>query len=87
MILNMSEDTVEMPLPQLLGRRWYRAIDIERASPEDAVEPLPQHQVGTATYKVASRSVVVLESRGDTDSSSCVRVGRPAHVQSLLSCT
>jgi glycogen operon protein len=62
-ILNMSENTVEMPLPQLSDRIWYRAIDTERASPEDIVAPLQQRQVRTPMYPAASRSVVVLESR------------------------
>jgi isoamylase len=63
-ILNMSENAVEMPLPQLSDRIWYRAIDIERASPEDIVAPLQQDQVRTPRYTTAPRSVVVLESRG-----------------------
>ena len=58
----MSEDTVEMPLPQLSDRIWYRAIDTERASPEDIIEPWYRHQVRTSTYKVALCSVAVLES-------------------------
>ncbi|HKA53226.1 MAG TPA: glycogen debranching protein GlgX [Candidatus Binatia bacterium] len=62
-ILNMSENTVEMPLPQFSDRIWYRAIDTECTSPQDIVEPPQQSQVRTRTYKVAPRSVVVLESR------------------------
>jgi isoamylase len=62
-ILNMSADTVEMPLPQLPGREWHLAIDTAHASPEDIVAPLQQSQVMTSTYPAAPRSVVVLESR------------------------
>ena len=62
-ILNMSENTVEMPLPQFSDRTWYRAIDTERTSPEDIVAPPQQSQVRTPTYTAAPRSVVVLESR------------------------
>ena len=62
-MLNMSENTVEMPLPQLPGRGWRRAIDTAHASPEDIVAPLQQCQVRTSTYTAAPRSVVVLESR------------------------
>jgi len=62
-ILNMSENTVEMALPQFSDRTWYRAIDTERTSPEDIVPPPQQSPVGTPRYTAAARSVVVLESR------------------------
>jgi isoamylase len=62
-ILNMSEDTVEMPLPQASDWIWYGAIDTARASQDDIVEPLQQSRVRTPTYTAAPRSVVVLESR------------------------
>jgi glycogen operon protein len=62
-ILNMSENTVEVALPQFSDRTWYRAIDTERASPEDIVPPPRQSPVGTLRYIAAARSVVVLESR------------------------
>ena len=62
-ILNMSENPVEMPLPQMSEREWRLAIDTERASPEDIVAPWQQRQVRTPTYPAAPRSVVVLESR------------------------
>jgi hypothetical protein len=59
----MSENTVEMPLPQLSEREWRLAIDTDRASPEDIVAPLQQRQIKNHTYRVTPRSVVVLESR------------------------
>jgi glycogen operon protein len=62
-ILNMSENTVEMPLPQAPGRAWRLAIDTALTAPEDIVEPLQQQRVRTSTYPAAPRSVVVLESR------------------------
>jgi glycogen operon protein len=63
-MLNMSETIVEMPLPQLSEREWHLAVDTDRASPEDIVAPLQQSRFKTrTTYKVAPRSVVVLESR------------------------
>jgi glycogen operon protein len=62
-ILDMSENAVEMPLPQLSDQTWYRAIDTAHASPEDIVEPWQQDQVRTPRYTSAPRSVIVLESR------------------------
>jgi glycogen operon protein len=62
-MLNMSENTVEMPLPRLSDREWRLAIDTAHASPEDIVAPPRQSHVRTLTYTTAPRSVVVLESR------------------------
>jgi isoamylase len=62
-MLNMSEDTVELPLPRLSERLWYRAIDTAPPSPQDIVEPPRQNEVRTRTYQLAPRGVVVLESR------------------------
>jgi glycogen operon protein len=62
-LLNMSDNAVEMRVPQLSDRIWYRAIDTAYASPEDIVAPLRQSPLRTPTYPAAPRSVVVLESR------------------------
>ena len=62
-MLNMSDNAVEMRVPQLSDRIWYRAIDTAQASPEDIVAPLRQSPLRTPTYSAAPRSVVVLESR------------------------
>jgi isoamylase len=62
-ILNMSEHTIEMPLPSLDGRSWHRAIDTHAPSPNDIVEPADQSPCDRETCQVSPRSVVVLESR------------------------
>ena len=62
-VLNMSEHAHELPLPQLEGRAWYRAIDSAEASPNDILQPARQRPVDGKTYPVGPRSVVVLESR------------------------
>jgi glycogen operon protein len=62
-VLNMSNDALTVALPEVRGRRWHRAIDTGLASPEDIQEPGRQPRVEALSYKVASRSVVVLESR------------------------
>jgi glycogen operon protein len=61
-MLNMSEQSYDLPLLRIVDRNWYRAIDTSQASPEDIVSPHQQPQVG-AQYTVQPRSVVVLESR------------------------
>ncbi len=62
-ILNMSEDTLAMPLPRVAGRHWYRAVDTAQPSPADIVEPHEQNEMSEETCQVAPRSVVVFESR------------------------
>lgn len=62
-MLNMSEDFVEMELPKLPRGKWRRAVDTWLASPEDVLEPSVQPAIRKATYRVAPRSVVVLEGR------------------------
>jgi len=62
-ILNMSEHTIEMPLPSIDGRSWHRAVDTHASSPDDIIEPADQSPCDGRTCQVQPRSVVVLESR------------------------
>jgi isoamylase len=61
-ILNMSEETLEMDLPDAEGG-WTLAIDTSKSSPEDIPEPDRRPVVKGEKYRVEARSVVVLESR------------------------
>ena len=62
-ILNMSEEPIEAEIPELPGRVWHLAVDTSQAPPRDLPEPARQVPLSTRTYRVASRSVVVLEAR------------------------
>ena len=62
-ILNMSESPVEAEVPQFPDRPWHLAVDTAQASPSDMIEPARQVQLTTQSYRVAPRSVVVLEAR------------------------
>jgi pullulanase/glycogen debranching enzyme len=62
-VFNMSDHGVEMPLPPLPGRVWHRAVDTGQNSPGDILEPEEQLRAKESSYPVASRSVVVFESR------------------------
>ena len=62
-ILNMSESPVEAEVPQFPDRPWHLAVDTAQASPNDIIEPARQVQLTTQSYRVAPRSVVVLEAR------------------------
>jgi glycogen operon protein len=61
-ILNMSEQPYSLPLPDLDGRTWHRAIDTSQDTPADILLPHDQPSV-SIQYTVQPRSVVVLESR------------------------
>ena len=60
--LNMSEEPLDLPLPAVDGRVWYRAIDTSRLPPEDIPDPERQVPMEEATFPVGARSVLVLES-------------------------
>jgi isoamylase len=62
-ILNMSQDTLESDLPAIPGRVWCLAVDTANPSPIDILDSLAQTPFKSKSYKVWSRSVVVLESR------------------------
>jgi glycogen operon protein len=61
-MLNMSEQSYDLPLPEIANRNWFRAIDTSQPSPVDIMLPQEQPFVGNQ-YTVQPRSVVVLESR------------------------
>lgn len=62
-IFNMSDQLERMALPSDPGRRWCVAVDTSRASPEDIQDPHEQSPLAANEYRVAPRTVVVLESR------------------------
>ncbi|MDJ0889603.1 MAG: glycogen debranching protein GlgX [Gammaproteobacteria bacterium] len=62
-ILNMSPSTLELPLPRLSGRDWYRAVDTGEPAPRDLVQVREASRLGKNSYLAHPRSVVVLESR------------------------
>jgi glycogen operon protein len=62
-LLNMSEDMLEMVLPPVPGRTWHRAIDTGETSPADILDPAEQAGIQGSIYRVSPQSVVVFESR------------------------
>ena len=63
-ILNMSDQAVDMPLPLIDGRRWHLALDTSRASPLDILVREQQKSHAAPSYSTVPRSVAVLEARG-----------------------
>jgi isoamylase len=62
-ILNMSDESVDVELPQIAGRQWHLALDTARASPADIVAPGAQRMRAGVSYAAGARSVVALEAR------------------------
>jgi glycogen operon protein len=62
-ILNSSYLPLDFELPELKDKQWFRAVDTERASPQDIVEFGGEDLVGDLTYRAGPRSVVVLMSK------------------------
>ena len=62
-MINMSEDSVDMELPGIDGRSWYGAVDTWKTSPGDILEPSDQNWIRENIYPVQPRSIVVFEAR------------------------
>jgi len=60
-LLNMSEASVEMELPDIPGRTWQRALDTWLPSPTDILPPEDQTPFRGGSYPVQARTVVVFE--------------------------
>ncbi|MGZ8923583.1 MAG: glycogen debranching protein GlgX [Methylosarcina sp.] len=62
-IMNMSERTVEAPLPIIPGRLWHLALDTARAGQNDIL-PRNQQKVWEGSfYPISRRTVAVFEAR------------------------
>ena len=62
-IMNMSEQTLNAPLPVIQGRKWHIALDTALDSPEDISVPDMQVYYAGACYFSQPRSIAVLEAR------------------------
>ena len=62
-ILNMSEDQLNMQLPIVEDRHWHLAVDTALDSILGIVKPENQSPIGENDYFVQARSVVVFEGR------------------------
>ncbi|MBI5248286.1 MAG: glycogen debranching enzyme [Desulfomonile tiedjei] len=62
-VFNMSDVALDMPVYDIQGKTWHKAVDTWRLSPGDILEPGQQEPLREQYYRVNPRSVVVLESR------------------------
>ena len=63
LIMNMSEQTLDAPLPFIEGRKWHIALDTALDSPRDINLPDAQIHHAGAYYFLQPRSIAVLEAR------------------------
>ena len=61
-IMNMSEQTLDAPLPLIEGRKWHVALDTALESPRDINPPDVQIHHAGAYYFSQPRSIAVLEA-------------------------
>jgi glycogen operon protein len=62
-ILNMSEQSVDVALPSIPGRRWHLALDTSRPPPGEILAPAEQSPHAGSAFPSRARSVAVLEAR------------------------
>ena len=62
-IMNMSEQMLDAPLPFIQGRKWHIALDTALDSPQDISVPDVQIYYAGACYFSQPRSIAVLEAR------------------------
>jgi glycogen operon protein len=62
-VLNMSENDLDMPLPDPQGKSWNCSVDTAKSSPDDIIEQRRQQPISDGYYRVLSRSVDVFERR------------------------
>lgn len=62
-LLNMSDESVQAPLPLIAGRMWHLAVDTARAAPNEVVGQSSQRMFDAPHYRVGGRSVAVFEAR------------------------
>lgn len=59
-MLNMEMTDLDMAIPAVAGRQWYRVVDTALPSPADIVESGNGPRITTTAYRVQRHSVVVL---------------------------
>jgi isoamylase len=62
-VLNMSDQEIEVQLPNIPQRRWHLAIDTAAIAPNDIIEQAHHRSVDGDTQPVHARSVVVFEAQ------------------------
>ncbi|MGJ0429420.1 glycogen debranching protein GlgX [Methylobacter sp.] len=62
-ILNMSESTVDAPLPEIPGRAWHLALDTSRTRPDDIMSRNQQKDYESSSYRISMHTVAAFEGR------------------------
>jgi len=61
-VMNMSDQSISVELPDITARKWCLALDTSLPSPEDIIQPEDQKPLEHSTYQVNNQSVVVFEN-------------------------
>lgn len=60
-MFNMSDDKVDMQLPIIKGRKWYRTVDTSLKTPKDILSPGDQVPFKKNNYVLQPKTVAILE--------------------------
>jgi len=62
-ILNMEDSSLPFQLPDVVGRKWYRALDTILPPPDMFAAPGSEALINTTAYLAGPKSVVILVSK------------------------
>jgi glycogen operon protein len=62
-MMNMHWETLDMDIPVIAGRRWFRVVDTSMPSPSDIADPGMEVACTDQSYRVNSRSIVVVVNK------------------------
>jgi hypothetical protein len=68
-MLNASPKARTFVIPVLTGWAWGIAVDTHAQAPADLVAPALQRRIGARRWRVAARSLLVLEGAAEVGSS------------------
>jgi glycogen operon protein len=69
-MLNASPKARTFVIPVLTGWAWGIAVDTDAQAPADLVAPALQRRIGARRWRVAARSLLVLEGTAEVGSSN-----------------
>jgi glycogen operon protein len=61
-VMNMSDDNIDIQLPDIAGKIWHLSVDTGKSAPTDIFEAGQQIPISSGIYQVHRQSVVVFEA-------------------------
>ncbi len=61
-VINFSDEKINVDLPQIQGRLWQLAVNTDATSPNDIIEPKAQIPYRENSFLVSEKSIVIFEN-------------------------